>query len=267
MKQIKAIMCDLDGTLLCDDGYVSEKTLQAIKKIREKGIVFGIATGRDILTCENLFEEWGVSGLIDMIAGVNGAHIKDYTTGRDEMSHPLRGAIIKEIMEIFDDLNVNYCVSKDGFLQMAKDDAAGRLLSKFDKIPMKVVDFSELANDDHDKLLIVCDEERMPLVIQRASEHPDARYISMNTAPVLYEFMDYRVSKANGLQQLMEERGWTMDNLMVFGDANNDYDMVLHSGVSVCMSNGCDRVKDIAHHITEFDNNHDGIGAFLDSYF
>ena len=38
LTNIKAVMCDVDGTLLNQDGIVSPATVEAIKKIREKGM-------------------------------------------------------------------------------------------------------------------------------------------------------------------------------------------------------------------------------------
>lgn len=267
MNNIKVIMCDLDGTLLCENGYVSEKTIQAIKQIKKQGILFGIATGRDITTCENLFEEWRVSGLVDLIIGGNGVHIKDYKLHKEEITHQLDGAIINEIMHYFDDMDVNFCICKDGYMMMPKDDDIARYLSEIDKIPYQVADYDELLKEAHNKLLVVCREDMMEAVKQRASEHQDPRFVSMDTAPILYEYMDYRISKANGLKMMMEHHGWNMENLMVFGDANNDYEMMKEAGVGVCMINGCDRVKAVADHITVYDNNHDGIGKFLTDYF
>ena len=39
---VKAIMCDIDGTLLSSEGVVTKKTVEMIKKYREKGILFGL---------------------------------------------------------------------------------------------------------------------------------------------------------------------------------------------------------------------------------
>ena len=36
---VKAIMCDIDGTLLSSEGVVTPKTVEMIKKSREKGIL------------------------------------------------------------------------------------------------------------------------------------------------------------------------------------------------------------------------------------
>lgn len=48
MKEIRAIFSDLDGTLLNDQKEISEETISLIKKLREKGYLFGLATGRPI---------------------------------------------------------------------------------------------------------------------------------------------------------------------------------------------------------------------------
>ena len=91
MKAIKMIMCDVDGTLLNEAGNVSPLTIEAIKKIKLKGLLFGLATGRDIDITEPWYEEWGISGLVDAFIGINGAHIKDYRLGIDTHT-PLHGS-------------------------------------------------------------------------------------------------------------------------------------------------------------------------------
>ena len=58
MKNIKVIMCDIDGTLLNSKGIVTSKTIDAIKKVREQGILFGISTGRDVPSVKRLFGNW-----------------------------------------------------------------------------------------------------------------------------------------------------------------------------------------------------------------
>lgn len=70
MKKIKAIMADVDGTLLCSKGYVTPKTVKAIREARSKGILFGLSTGRDTASCRNLLKKWNISGLVDVIVGM-----------------------------------------------------------------------------------------------------------------------------------------------------------------------------------------------------
>ena len=61
MDNIKAVMCDIDGTLLNSDGIVTPKTIEAIKKLREHGILFGISTGRDVPSVKHLLRKWALT--------------------------------------------------------------------------------------------------------------------------------------------------------------------------------------------------------------
>lgn len=42
----KVLLFDLDGTLLRSDKTISERTLLALEKCREKGILIGVSTSR-----------------------------------------------------------------------------------------------------------------------------------------------------------------------------------------------------------------------------
>ena len=59
MKNIKVIMCDIDGTLLNSKGIVTTKTIDAIKKVREQGILFGISTGKRRSKCKKVVWKMG----------------------------------------------------------------------------------------------------------------------------------------------------------------------------------------------------------------
>ena len=77
MKNVKAVMCDIDGTLLSSNGSVTPKTIEANKKLREHGILFGISTGRDVPSVKQLLKVWGIDGLVDLMVGSNGGEIND----------------------------------------------------------------------------------------------------------------------------------------------------------------------------------------------
>ena len=46
-SHIKAVFCDIDGTLLTSRHTVSPRTVAAIRALRERGVLFGLCTGRD----------------------------------------------------------------------------------------------------------------------------------------------------------------------------------------------------------------------------
>lgn len=265
--RIKAIMCDIDGTLLNDEGKVTPKTLQAIKDVKDRGIMFGLSTGRDVHSVKTLCKHWGIEGLVDAIVGTGGAEIYDFHTNTGKDSYPLDGSLIRSIIEHYEDMDVNFAIPYQGILYAPKDDRHIQSLSKADKVPYQVVDFNEFLKQPRPKVMIVCDPEKMNDVIKRSKTFHDDRFKSsaLKTASILFEYMDPRISKTHGLKRVMELYHLTMDELCTFGDADNDYDMTLHAGIGVIMKNGSEKCKMIADHITD-DNNHDGIANFINTF-
>lgn len=96
MKDIKLVISDLDGTLLSDDKKMSIETVNSIKKLKDKGILFGLATGRAKVTLDNLIPYYGLDGLIDAYTCMNGnvVSIDDKTTSYYPLSN-------EEVMYIY----------------------------------------------------------------------------------------------------------------------------------------------------------------------
>ena len=113
---VKAIMCDIDGTLLSSDGMVAPKTVEMIKKAREQRILFGLSTGRDVNSIQTLLKSWGIDGLVDMIVGTGGAEIYDYTLDLEKAQYPLDGRLIKSIIKHYEDMDCNFAIPDDGIL-------------------------------------------------------------------------------------------------------------------------------------------------------
>lgn len=264
---IKAIMCDVDGTLLTSEQVVSPFTIEMIKAAREKGILFGLSTGRDVNSVQTLLKEWGIEGLVDSIVGTGGAEIYDYVLNVEKSSYPLDGELIKDIMKHYEGMDLNFANPYDGILFAPKDDRHIQMLATADKVPYQVTDFDEFLKEPKPKLIIVCDEDYMDKVIERSQTFSNDKFksSSLKTASVLYEYMDPRVTKTHGLEEVMKMHGLTMEQLCTFGDADNDYDMTLNAGVGVAMANGSDKTKSVADYITD-DNNHDGIGKFIQEH-
>ena len=264
---VKAIMCDVDGTLLNSQGIVSPMTVEMIKKAREKGILFGLSTGRDVHSVKTLLKSWGIDGLVDAIVGTGGAEIYDYTLQVEKSSFPLDGALIQDVIHHFEDMNVNFAIPDQGILYAPKDDEHIQMLSKADKVPYQVIDFDEFLKEPRAKLIIICHPEDMDSVIERSKTFSNEKYksASLKTASELFEYMDPRVTKTHGLQEVMGMHGIDMKQLCTFGDADNDYDMTLHAGIGVVMANGSEKTKSVADYITD-DHDHDGIGKFIEKY-
>lgn len=184
-----------------------------------------------------------------------------------EQNYSLEGELLAEIVEHFQDMDVNFAIPHKGILFAPKEDEFITFLAKADRVPYQVVDYKEFLKVPRIKLMIITKEEDMNKVVERAKTFHSKKYksSSLKTGGILYEYMDPRVSKTFGLQKALQKHQINMENLCTFGDADNDYDMTLHAGIGVVMSNGSKKTKSVADYITD-DNEHDGVANFIEQY-
>ena len=264
---ITAIMCDIDGTLLASKGYVTDKTVEMIKKAREEGILFGLSTGRDVNSIQTFLKDWHIEGLVDLIVGTGGAEIYDYTLNISKSQYPLDGESIKEIIEHFKDMDCNFTICHEGILYAPKDDDYIRDMAEGDGIEYRVVDFDTFLTRPYRKLMIICDPSYMPQIVERSKSFKNKEYkaSALVTTSFLYEYMDPHVSKSNGLKEALALHNISLSQCMAFGDEDNDIDMLKEAGIGVVMENGSIHAKDAADYVTK-DRDSNGIGVFIEKF-
>ena len=75
------------------------------------------------------------------------------------------------------------------------------------------------------------------------------------------------VSKAHALKELAKQLNIKEDNVFVFGDADNDIEMLSSFKNSFFMKNGHSTIENFATYKTRKDNNHNGIMWELVRFF
>ena len=265
MNKIKMVLCDLDGTLLTSNGRVDDATIAKIKEIKAQGILFGLATGRDVDVCEPLYKTWGIDGLVDIMMGINGAHIVDYLKDEEHFFDYTAGHEFFKVLDHFEGMPVNFAISHEGILKVAFEDDFNEEFEVIEQTPVKVVDYQELLKLDHPKIHVIFKKEYLEEVSVRAREFSDDKLVAVNTASIMWEVFSKNISKANGLQHLATTHEIEVANIMVFGDGDNDLEMIKAAGVGVAMANGTSRVLEAADFITQ-SNNDEGIANFLATF-
>ena len=86
----------------------------------------------------------------------------------------------------------------------------------------------------------------------------------VNTNQYLWiEFQNKTVSKGSGIIQYCNDHNIPLDEVIGFGDAENDIEMLRAVGWSVALSDGMDDVKSITNDVTKYDSSNDGVGHYL----
>ena len=259
------IATDLDGTLLDSHKQVSAETRKVLRELKNRGILFGIASGRPVESGQILVHDWGLENDISFLIGMNGGALYDMRTKAKHKYYPLSGDKILEIMEHFKDMDVIFqcMLGNDRFVSKSteKTKAHAKLFCEHEH----EVDLQEfLPGREIDKLILFLDPELMPAVRQRATTFSDPAYTSMQTADNLYEYMDPRINKGFGIEKACKHYGITPDHVVAFGDAENDEAMIETVGLGVAMANASDELKKIADVVLKETNDQDGLAHFVE---
>lgn len=265
-RNVKLVIADIDGTLVSTDKKMGPLTKQALQELHDKGVYLGIASGRP---CgEHLAARaagWGFDWQFDVLIGMNGGQLWDTVNDKHSVHYPLKKEYIKEIMEFMDPTGVNCYVYRGDSTLVRWDDERMRASSVRNGEPMIVAkNDEEMWEKDNAKLLYRCkNTDEAEVALEMARSHPSENYQFFKTAPVMVEFQDPRVNKGVALEQFCKDNNISLDEVVAFGDQENDKFMLKYAGLGVCLVNGSDETKAFADDITEYNNDNDGVGHYI----
>ncbi|MDB1711763.1 Cof-type HAD-IIB family hydrolase [Enterococcus avium] len=274
---IKAIVLDIDGTLLNTGKIISEKTKQALIAAQEKGIKVILASGRPTTGMLELAEQLEMTKYEGFLVSYNGARVTDcltkkvlfnqamsIETGRAILEHLKKFDVIPMI-DKEDYLYVNDVYSgmldlPDGAFNIIEYEARGGnfKLSEID-------DLAAFATFPINKILIAAQPEYLQKIAPALHAPFDEIVTAAFSAPFYFEFTDKGIDKAKALNTVFPEMGIHSENIIAFGDGHNDRSIIEYAGIGVAMGNAVDALKEIADDVT-LSCDEDGIAAGLEKY-
>lgn len=266
MNKISMVVTDLDGTLLTEKKEVTEKTRKAIHALKEHGILFGIASGRPVESTLLLSKDWGIEQDISFLIGMNGGTIYDCNTEQKEEYCLMAGETILEIIEHFKDMNVllHILVGNHRYTNLSTPETIEHA-TLFGEIETQV-DLNEfLKGKQINKLLLhLLDPNDMTEVKRRAATFSSPLYTSFQTAKNLYEYVNPNIHKGFGIEKVCKHFNIPAEEVVAFGDAQNDLELLEYAGTGVAVKNACDEIKAIANYVSEYTNEEDALGHYID---
>ena len=229
---VRLIGLDLDGTLLTDRKDILPETLSALNAAGEAGILIVPATGRPLSGVpENVLSFPYLRYLITS----NGAFTYQYPKGSVLRRHTISRSRALEILEYLD---------RPGLLTEIFIEGRGFHEQETNRIMNELYRGTPLENYLAGSRTIVTN-----LCDYLNSHHADVENIS-----TLFLDTD-RLELATSL-------GIAREEIMVFGDSNNDFGLFDAAGTAVAMANATEELKACSHRITS-SNEEDGIGIVI----
>ncbi|NLC96131.1 MAG: HAD family hydrolase [Erysipelotrichaceae bacterium] len=265
MKNTKLIVGDLDGTLIVKHNMLSKRNRDIIIKAREKGIYFGIASGRPLDEL-HFYKDWGLDEDFDVVIGLNGCQLKDNVLNTEENYFIMKKEWIKlalDVMKPFKYNPVMYIGNKMLTNEITELVIKSASSSKKEIIVAK--DESEFYKEDNFKIMFRVSEEDMPMIEKEIYNMDLGPIRAFKTQSTLLEFSSKEVDKSFTLQKFCEHHNISVNDVVAFGDTTNDNGMLEWAGVGVCMENGSDDTKEIADYICK-SVEEDGVAQFIEDY-
>ena len=275
--EVKAVFFDIDGTLVNDRKSVLKSTKEAIKIVKDQGVLVGVATGRGPFFVKDLMDDLD----LDFAVTYNGQYIFNKERvlfaspidkrslrqviayakeNRKEIAMGTRQDVIGSRIMSFGLSPLSQLVSRfvPKFLTRTVSHSFNRMVSK--ALPQKEADLLDLINQPIYQVLMLMTPEESN---QAASEFEYLKFTRSN--PFAADIINQGNSKLEGIRRVGKEYGFDLNQVMAFGDSDNDLEMLAGVGMSVAMGNGSSSVKEVAKHITT-SNQEDGIHKALEHF-
>lgn len=259
---------DLDGTLTNSKKEITPRTLEALRRAQEAGVVLVLASGRPTPGVAYVADAIGLHRSGGFVLPFNGGAIIDWRTKETLFAQTLDDALLPRLYAAARraDLPILTYSEKEIITESAIDRYIA-LEAEINRLPVRrVADFLQMAESMRGRLpkcLIVGDEERLaPLEV----EMRDALGSEMGvyrSAPFFLELVPPGVDKALTLERLLAHLGLRREDCVAFGDGYNDLSMLRFAGLGVAMGNAEDVVRKAADYVAR-SNDEDGVALVIE---
>ncbi|GKT02658.1 Cof-type HAD-IIB family hydrolase [Furfurilactobacillus entadae] len=262
----KLIALDLDGTTLNNQSQLSDLTVQTLRQAVSAGHIVSIVTGRPYRISQQYYDQLGLTSTMINFNGSLGH--RPHQTWAQEYQYTIDRDIALDLLAHQQDLGIETIAAENKQHVWANHASDGTI----DFFPQgltseQVLNKANLTTDPTALTLYFDEHHRQNLIDDLLSRYGD--HIDLNvwggSWPVL-EVAHKGIEKATGLAFLAKTYQISRDDIIAFGDENNDRTMIDYAGWGVAMANGISDIKAIAQDVTTVDNDHDGVAHYLQDY-
>ena len=273
---IKVIIMDVDGTLTNSKKQITPKTKEMLIEAQNKGIKLVLASGRPVSGLIGLAKELEMEKHNGLLVSFNGSKVVDCQTKEVLFDQTMRIEDAREVLEHMKNFKVYPMIDKGNYL-FVNDVYKGMITYQNEKIDIiqyearggnfklcEIEDLSSFVDFPLNKILTAGDPEYLNKHYQDMMEPFKERLNCMFTAPFYFEFTAKGIDKAKALDSVLKPMGFQQEEMVAFGDGDNDATMLSYAGIGVAMDNAQDSLKKIADKIT-LSNEEDGIAVMLET--
>lgn len=252
-KRYKLIAFDIDGTILDAENKVCKKLIEIVLYLQNKGYKFTLASARIPQSVIQVAKELNIS---NHVISLNGSFITDYTNNSIYSKTFPIASILDIIKKLSPKISRNYYHEYDWIVENK---------SKFSEVETSF--FKDLCiptnNLNHSHVNKICLNGKYEILLK-------AKQFILKNTNLLVEFshenyleISNNISKLDGLKHYAKHLNITIDEIIAFGDGENDIAMLSGVGFGVAMENAKKHIKEKAKDIAEHHKNQ-GVAKYLE---
>ncbi len=259
LSQVKMVVTDMDGTLLNSKSEVSQQFFSLYQNLKEHEVHFVAASGRQYSSIQDKL----MSIYTDItIIAENGGYIKqgEKELGSIHLSLEHVNVLIPVLRKI-EGVYIVLCGKKSAYIEDDNEEFKTILKEYYTKFDV----VSDLLNDvdDHFFKVAVYHFESSESYIYPHVKHLEKDLQIKVSGANWVDIADYRANKGEAVKLLQNKLGVNIKETMVFGDFNNDLEMIDQAYFSYAMENAHPNVKMAARFKTK-SNNEGGVELILE---
>ncbi|WP_419710683.1 HAD family hydrolase [Pseudomonas sp. NFX224] len=263
-ETVRFLLSDMDGTLLLPDHSLSQRTIDAVRSLREAGVLFSLATGRPPKAMLQTMEALGV----DLpTAAFNGGTLV-HPDGSLLVAHYLPATAALITLALFadqPDIEVWVFSGGDWLVKDPNGPMVPREQHGLGYPPVVVGSFEPylaridkiVAASNNTELLIELEAQLLPKVDDQAQVS--------RSQPVYLDVTAMKANKGEALATLAAFLNVPLQQTAAMGDGGNDPAMFRVAGLSIAMGQAEDAVKCQADVVTG-SNAEDGAAQAIERY-
>lgn len=238
LSDYKAILFDVDRTLIPPTREIFPEVIQMLKALNERGIITGICTGRGYASIKNELLPIFPKDSIHIMAG---GSLVISNEGKVIWEKPIDSKSIDDLKDLITKTN-----SIAVFMKPDGQYAQGEVLEGIKNHPWKQIgkDLSQMTNEGVGLVYIAKPNEQVSSFL---NNHPMLSFKEMqsNQGHLYYDITAKGVTKALAMQEWSKATGISKEQIIGFGDSLNDLEFLQNCGFSVAMGNADFEIKEI----------------------
>ncbi|MDO1604498.1 Cof-type HAD-IIB family hydrolase [Lactobacillus sp. YT155] len=264
---IKYIFFDMDGTILDDDGYITD---ESVKTIKETEIPVTLVSARAPIEMSEVINRLE---LTEPQIAFNGGLIFQEINQQQKIleEHPLKADVARILIQAIKSEFPKVSVSYYDLTHWYTDEINHGIEVEADIVHLQpdLISVEEVLSDKTEELLkimLIGETESEILALKEFLENLQISDINIQRSNPLYlEITSKQAKKSHGIDYIIEKENLKKNELAAFGDGHNDLPMFERVAYPIAMDNAPDEVKQHAKFITK-SNIQEGISYGIKEY-